>query len=216
MTEPVVDADTGRIVLSRGHLDVLARHDSGEEIAPDVEDELRVAGAFEGDRPHPLLVPVLDVLATMRHRGVLRRWVGGVLPVAQVLVGRAGVVVLPGGHEPEALHEVEWYPRRTSVARVLHRLLDLPARDDPPFVDRTPRRWPELVEIASDQDSRVGLADLRWGDTSPGPLASVLVVAWHRDGGIVEVTPTDGPGGMVCCTPRSPVEVWTGLTKLAR
>jgi hypothetical protein len=215
VTQPVVHADTGRIFLSRIHLEALARHQVGQEPAPDVADELRAAGAVVGDGAHRLLAPVLDTLATIRYRGVLRRWVGGVLPVVQIVVGRTGVVVLPGGHEPEALHEVEWHSRATSVARVLHRLLDLPARDDPPFVDRAPRRWSELVEIASNPDSRVGLADLRWGDTRPGPLASVLVVAWHLDGGIVEVTPASS-GGLVCCAPRSPVEVWTGLTKLVR
>jgi hypothetical protein len=82
--------------------------------------------------------------------------------------------------------------------------------------DSAPRPWSELVEAASRAGTGVGLADLRWTDHPTRPLTSVMVLAWHEAGGIVEVTPADGgPAGSVCCTTRHPLEVWTGLTGLA-
>lgn len=307
MSEPVVDADTGRVALTRAHLAALVEHATGRTQVDALPVELQAvvrAGSGSGVNygparrvdVHPLLRPILGTLTAVRCRGVLRRWVGRPRPPVELLVGGAGVVVLPGGPEPDVLQELRWHPRPSAVARIVGELLDLPTEDGPPPFDRRPRPWAELITAASDPETGVGLADLRWSDRPHQPAASVLVVAWHQQGGIVAVEPatspadrggptspadpaapatpatpaslagrrgsapgssaarhddrgeppgpaladpggrdssdsddsgdTDpaGPGGdanagaasdLVRCSPRHPVEVWTGLTKLA-
>lgn len=247
---PVLDSDTGRVALTRSQLAALVRHaghdgaEAAGETTPgtgvgghdEIVEQLRRAGVVgDGGEVHPLVQPVVGVLTAVRCRGVLRRWRGGARPVVEILVGPAGVVVLPGGAEPDALQEVRWHPRPPAVGRLVAELLDLPTEDGPPLLDATPRLWSELVDLASHPDRGIGLADLRWADRVGAPLASVLVAAWHRDGGIVDVTPmppgspagadgtegADAPDpaggrGLVRCTPRHPLEIWTGLARLAR
>jgi hypothetical protein len=139
--------------------------------------------------------------------------------VAEVLVGSAGIVVLPGGPDPGAVQEVRWHPRPYGVARLVAELVGVTAEDGPPVAGAAPRPWSELVALASRPDGGIGLADVRWADDRRRPLATVLVVAWHRTGGVAEVVPADpagsAAGGLVRCVPRHPLEVWTGLTALA-
>jgi hypothetical protein len=182
--------------------------------------QARVIG--EGGEVHPLVRPIVGVLASVRCRGVLRRWRGGARPVVEILVGAAGVVVLPGGAEPDTVQDLRWHPRASAVGRLVGELLDLPTEDAPPLLDAGPRPWSDLVDLASRPATGIGLADLRWADRLGAPLGSVLVAAWHPQGGIVEIAPAeggdpraDGGGRQVRCTPRHPLEVWTGLTRLA-
>jgi hypothetical protein len=227
----VVDAGSGRVVLTRAQLGALADHASGRHPKSELVEDLRAAGALSGGSVHPLLRPVLRTMATIRGRGALRRWRAGAQPVVEVLVGDGGVVTLPAGPGPDAPQELRWHPRPSAVARIVAELIDLPAEHGAPAFDSEPRAWTELVDAASHPGAAVGLADLRWADRVADPLVSVLVVAWRTDGGTVEVEPVESPespdvggasteGGdraprMVRCTPRHPLEVWTGLTTLA-
>jgi hypothetical protein len=231
MTEPVVDADTGRVALTRAQLTVLTRHAAGHDVPTEARAELRAIGALPDGEVHPLLRPVLGTLTAVQGQGVLRRWQSGARPLVEILVGAAGVVILIGTADPDAVQEVRWHPRPSSVGRLVAELLDLPTEDGPPVLDSSARAWSELIDLASRPDTGVGLADLRWADGVDRPLASVLVIAWHRDGGIVEVEPADIPAdhppassgsesdasrsALVRCSPRHPLEVWTGLTKLS-
>jgi hypothetical protein len=126
----------------------------------------------------------------------IRRWHGGERTAHEVIVDHTGIAVRPDGG---------WHPRPTAVARVVAGVLDVPAGDGPPPFDGTPREWRSLVDAAVDD---IGLADVRCDG------ASVLVLAWRDGGGMVEVVPTTD--GLVRCEPRHPLEVWTGLTSLAR
>lgn len=126
----------------------------------------------------------------------VRRWANGERVAREVIADHTGIAVRPDG---------TWHPRPTALARVLAELLDVPAGDGPPPFDDAPRSWQSLVDTTTDG---VGLADVRIDG------ASVLVLAWRDSGGIAEVLPAGD--GMVRCTPRHPLEVWTGLTGLLR
>jgi hypothetical protein len=209
----VVDADSGRVALTRRELDVLRVAASGEELPAAARDALTQVGALDGDEVALVARPIVHALRTVVARGVLRRWDGGAQPPVEVLVSPSGVVVLPGGGDPDAVQEVAWRPQPTSVARMIAERLGAPLGDLPAPIDATPRRWSDLVDLASDPSTGIGLADLRWAPTPSGELATVMVLAWHRDGGIVEVRPADG--GHVVCEPVHPLVVWTGLARLS-
>lgn len=207
--------DGGRVNASRRQLDALIAWSRGEG-APDdpVVADLRAAGLIVDGVVHPALTPVVGVLRAVSHRAALRMWCHGRRPVAEVFVGAAGILVLPGGHELDAPQDLRWHPRPTAVARVLAETMAVPVRDGPPVLGAGPRRWSDLVALASGSEG-VSLVDLRWSARPGAPLVSVLVAAWAPDAGLVEVVPMDGSPGWVTCRPRHPVEVWTGLTALA-
>jgi hypothetical protein len=219
VTEPTVDATTGRVALTRPQLAALVERAAGREVAPAMAERLAAAGAIVDGGLQPAAELVARTVAAARGRAAVRRWDGGAGPVAEVLVGPAGIVVLPGGPDPGAVQEVRWHPRPSGVARLVAELVGVTAEDGPPVAGASPRPWSELVALASRRDGGIGLADVRWADDRRRPLATVLVVAWHRNGGVAEVVPADpagsAAGGLVRCVPRHPLEVWTGLTALA-
>jgi hypothetical protein len=209
-----VEAD--RFVATRRQLDALQRWalGRGDPLDP-VVAELRDAGLLSGGVVHPALSPVVALLGSVAGRGAVRRWRGGRRPVVEVLVGPAGVLVLPGGHELDVAQELRWQPRASTISRVLAELLGVPAHDGPPVFGAGQRPWAELVAAAG-APGGVTLADLRWSTGPRAPLASVMALAWAPDGGVVEVVPVGGEPEMVACRPRRPLEVWTGLTILCR
>ena len=210
------DVEADRFVATRRQLDALRRWALGRGGPHDpVVAELRDAGLISGGVVHPALSPVVALLGSVAARGAVRRWRGGRRPVVEVLVGPAGVLVLPGGHELDVAQELRRQPRASTIARVLAELLDVPAHDGPPVFGPGPRPWAELVAAAG-APGGVTLADLRWSTGPRAPLASVMALAWARDGGVVEVVPVEGEPGLVACRPRHPLEVWTGLTRLCR
>jgi hypothetical protein len=219
VTDPGVDATTGRVTLTRPELAALVERAAGREVAPAMAERLTAAGAIVDGGLHPAAELVARTVAAARARAAVRRWGGGAGPVAEVLVGPAGVAVLPGGPDPGTVQDVRWHPRPSAVARLVAELLGVTAEDGPPVAGAAPQPWSELVTLASRRDTGIGLADLRWADDRRRPLATLLVVAWHRDGGVAEVVPADpaesAAGGLVRCVPRHPLEVWTGLTALA-
>jgi hypothetical protein len=210
---PVVDEAAGRLALTRVQLDALADLAAGRDAPAGARRDLETAGALDHGEPHPMLWPVLRTMATVHGWGALRRWHRRPWPVVEVMVGDGGVVVLPGGPEPDALQELRWHPRPTAAGRVVAELLALPARSGPPVLGSEPHPWSDLVTLASGPGAPIGLADLRWAPALGAPLASVLVLAWHPDGGIDRLDP-DGPDS-VRATPVHPLEVWTGLTRLS-
>lgn len=215
MTASVVDAVTARLALTRAQIAALLDYASRGDAPADRLDELRTAGAIDHDgEVNPVVRPVVRTLSTARARGALRRWVAGVQPVVEIFAGPYGVVVLPAGPDPDIVQDVVWQPRRSALARLLAGLLDLPSQDGPAVFGTSPRPWSELVGLASQPDTGLGLADLRWADDPRGPLGSVLVVGWHAGGGIAEVLPAGS--GRVRCEGRHPLEVWTALTLLTR
>ncbi|HEY7069965.1 MAG TPA: hypothetical protein VH479_07630 [Acidimicrobiales bacterium] len=209
-----VDEASGRLALTRVQLGALADVVAGRAAAPEAVRALEAAGAMERGEPHPLLSPVLRTLATVRGWGALRRWHGRAWPVVEIMVGAGGVVVLPGGPAPEAVQELRWHPRPAAAGRIVSELLALPSRPGPPVAGSGPTEWSELVALASAPGRPVGLADLRWSAGLGGPLASVLVLAWHDGGGIDRLDP-EGDGSTVRATAVHPLEVWTGLTRLS-
>jgi hypothetical protein len=218
----VVDAGIGRLVLTRRQLGALADLASGRTASPELIAGLEAGHALVDGAVHPLLRPVLRTLASIQGRGALRQWRAGVQPVAEILVGAGGVVVLPAGPDQDEPQELRWHPRPTAVARMVAELLDLPADDGLPPFDDTPRPWAELVEAATQTGGAVGLADLRWADHFGDVLTSVLVMAWRSGGGMAEVQPAEATTGgaersgtTVRCLRRHPLEVWTVLTTLA-
>jgi hypothetical protein len=213
VTGSVVDAASGRIALTRRELDVLRMAAAGDELPERAVDALTTIGALEGGDVALVARPVVHALRNVVARAVLRRWVGGAQLPIEVLVSTSGVVVLPGGGDPEVVQDVSWRPHPTAVARMIAERMDVPAADMPPPFDGSPRTWNELIALASDPSTGIGLADLRWSPTPDGELASVMVLAWHVDGGIVEVRPSDDGG--VVCEPVHPLVVWTGLARLS-
>lgn len=197
MSGATLDPVNGAVRITRAELAALAAgHDV--DAAPPARD---------------LLQPVLATLATARSRGVLRRWHGGPEPVVEIVVGDAGVVVLAGGGRPDDVQEPRWHPRPTAVARIVAELVDLPTRHGPPPVDQGPHRWQDLVDRAGDPHTGLHLADLRWAEPAADEHASVLVVLWHHDGGMVELRP--GAEDTLTARPVEPLDIWTGLTALA-
>ncbi len=176
--------------------------------------ELERAGAIVGGVAIPMLTPIIEVLASVATRLVLRRWLGVPVKISELFLSPRGMVILPGGPDPDVLQELTWHPRSSAVSRVLGELLNLPPIDAPPLLDAVDRPWRELVGHASEPGSGLRLADLRRSSEPSGSLASVMVLAWHRDGGIVEVLPTTTIG-QVTCRPVRPLDVWVALTTLA-
>lgn len=210
----LLDIDSGRVVASRRQLDVLVAWARGRG-EPDDEtvSELRAAGFIVDGTVHPSLNPVVAVLGGVTGRAAVRRWSGGRRPIVEVLVGGAGVLVLPGGHELDAAQELRWHHRSAALARVLAGLLRVPAGESPAVIGPGRRSWTGLVDAASGTEG-LTLVDLRWATRPGAPLASVMVLAWAEDGGVVEAVPVSGEPDAVTCRPRHPLEVWTGLTTL--
>lgn len=214
MSSAVLDLDGGRVVASRRQIDALAAWSLGRgEPGDPVVRELVDAGLIADGVVHPAVAPVVCVVRRVDGRVVVRRWSGGRRPVVEVFAGPAGVLVLPGGHELDTPQELRWHPRRTALARVVAGILRVPPDDGPPVFDRRPRPWADLVAAAADPGGPT-LVDLRWAPRPGAPIASVIALAWAPIGGVVEVEPTDREG-IVVCRPRHPVEVWTGLARLA-
>lgn len=211
-TEPLVDPDHGVVRLTRAQLAAVADLDAGRRPDAAALDQASSAGAVVDHRPHPVLGPVLTTVASARSRGVLRRWRGQRLPVAEVLVGEGGVVVLPGGSRADDVHDIGWHPRPTAVARVVHDLLGLPANDGrPPFDDKR-RPWSTVVDAALDPSTNTHLADLRWACPAADDPSSVMVLAWNDGGGMGQVV--SAGSGSVRVEPVHPLDVWAGLTAL--
>jgi hypothetical protein len=210
------DVEAGRVVATRRQLDALCSWALGRG-DPDhpVTAELATAGLLADGVVHPAVSPAVAVLGSVVGRAAVRRWCGGRRPIVEVLVGTAGVLVLPGGHEVDTAQELRWHPRPSAVARVLAEVLAVPAHDGPPVFGAGHRPWVELVAAAA-APGGVALADVRWSKRPGAPLGSVMVLAWEPDGGVVEVVPVDDRPGWVACRPRHPLDVWTGLTTLCR
>lgn len=220
MTGTLLDGATRRVTLTRAQLQALTDHAADRAPASEQIEDLHAAGALANGTIHPLLRPVLKAVTTARHRGALRRWQVRTLPVAEILLGPHGVLLLPGGPDPDAPQDLTWHDRPPAVARIIAELLALPTDDGPAPFDRSPRPWADLVAAAtSGPDTPLGLAELRWTDQLQDQMVAVLVVAWHHDGGIVAVRPVDttpdrAGDAVVQCIPRHPLEIWTGLTRL--
>jgi hypothetical protein len=214
--DPAIDG--GGPTATRRQLDALVAwaDGMGDPDDPGVAG-LRAAGLIVDGVVHPALNPVVAVLRAVEHRVVVRRWAGGRRPIAEVLVGAAGVLVLPGGHELDAAQQLRWHPRRTAVARVVAELVGVPAHHAPPALGTEPRRWSDLIELATRPGAGgLRLVDARWSRRAGERPTSVLAAAWGPDGGVVEVVPVEDRDGWVACRPRHPVEVWTGMTTLVR
>jgi hypothetical protein len=211
----LLDVEARRVVATRRQLDALRSWALGRgDPADPVVAELASAGLLADGVVHPAVSPVVAALGSVVGRAAVRRWCGGRRPIVEVLVGPTGVLVLPGGHEVDAAHDLRWHPRPRAVARVVAEVLGVPPHDGPPVFGAGQRPWAELVAAACAQGG-VALADLRWSTRPSAPLASVMVLAWAPDGGVVEVVPVDRPG-WVACRPRHPLDVWIGLTTLCR
>ncbi len=224
MTLVPVDADAGRVTATRRQLLTLidwARAAGGRDGAPaDPADPataaLADAGLVANGAVHPALVPVVAVLGAAHGRVAVRRWRGGAeVPVVEILSGPAGVLVLPGGHELDAVQELRWHPRPAALPRVVAEALDATIHDGPAPVGRGPMAWSELVAAAEDPGGDLTLADVRWSPGTGVPLLSVLVVVWSAAGGAAEVTPIESRPGRLVARGRHPIEIWTGLTRLA-
>ena len=212
----LLDVEAGRVVASRRQLDALRWWALGRGDPDDpVIAELTTAGILADGAVHPSVNPLVATLGSVIARAAVRRWCRGRRPIVEVLVGTAGLLVLPGGHEIDAPQELRWHPRPTSVARLLAEVLGVPAHDGPPVFGAGHRPWAELVAAAG-APGGVALVDLRWSTRPGAPLTSVMVLAWAPDGGVVEIVPVDGRPGWVTCRPRHPLDVWTGLTSLCR
>jgi hypothetical protein len=212
----LLDVEARRVVATRRQLDALRSWASGRGDPVDpVVAELAKAGLLADGVVHPAVSPVVAALGSVVGRAAVRRWCGGRRPIVEVLVGPTGVLVLAGGHEVDAAHDLRWHPRPRAVARVVAEVLGVPAHDGPPVFGAGQRPWAELVAAAC-APGGVALADLRWSTRPGAPLASVMVLAWAPDGGVVEVVPVDDRPGWVACRPRHPLDVWTGLTTLCR
>ena len=212
----LLDPEARRVVATRRQLDALRSWalGRGDPVDP-VVAELAKAGLLADGVVHPAVSPVVAALGSVVGRVAVRRWCGGRRPIVEVLVGPTGVLVLAGGHEVDAAHDLRWHPRPRAVARVVAEVLGVPAHDGPPVFGAGQRPWAELVAAAC-APGGVALADLRWSTRPGAPLASVMVLAWAPDGGVVEVVPVDDRPGWVACRPRHPLDVWTGLTTLCR
>lgn len=213
----VLDVEAGRVAASRRELAALVAWAQGRADADDpLVSGLARAGLIDGGALHPVLRPVVAVLAGVHARAAVRSWRGGARPVVEVLVGAAGVLVLPGGYRLDVPQDLRWHPRPSALPRVLADIADVTAGHGPPPVDARPRPWTDLVALACDRAAGVGLVDLRWSPRPGAPSTSALVVAWSAAGGIGEIVPAERDPALLTCRPRHPVEVWTALTYLAR
>lgn len=213
----VVDVSSGRIAASRRELAALVdwaegRGDPDDPVVAGLVD----AGLIERETIHPALQPVVGVLGRVHARAAVRCWRGDARSVVEILAGRAGVLVLPAGSDLDALQELRWHPRPSALPRLLAGVADITARDGPPPVDAAPRSWDDFLAVATNPASGVSLADVRWSPRPGTPLATALVLAWGATGGIGEIVPADRDPAVMTCRGRHPVEVWTGLTQLAR
>lgn len=217
MSPAELDIAAGRITASRRELAALVAWDQGRGVSGDpVIAGLGAAGLVDGGNVHPALRPVVAVLGRVLARAVVRSWRGEPSPMAEVLVGPAGVVVLPGGHEPDTPQALRWHPRPAALARVLAGVLDITAEDGPPPFDAVPRAWRSYLASACNPAGGISLVDLRWSGRPGVPVASALVVAWCERGGAGEIVPDAGDPALMVCRPQHPIELWTTLTGLAR
>jgi hypothetical protein len=217
MSPAELDLEAGRVTASRRELAALVAWDRGRRAADDpVIAGMSAAGLVDGGRVHPALRPMIGVLGHVRARAVVRSWRGGARPVVEVLAGPAGVVVLPGGHEPDTPQSLRWHPRPSALARVLAGVLDVTAEDGPPPFDAVPRAWRDYLSAACDAAAGISLVDLRWSARPGAPAASALVMAWCEPGGAGEIVPAPGDPALLACRPRHPIELWTALTRLTR
>ena len=215
MSPAEVDLASGRVTASRRELAALVAWDQGRSVTSDpVVAGLGAAGIVDGGSIHPALQPVVAVLGRVVARAVVRSWRGGPCPAVEVAAGPAGVVVLPGGHEPDTPQALRWHPRPSALARVLAGVLDITAEDGAPPFDAAPRAWRSYLSAACDPAAGISLADLRWSARPGAPAASTLVVAWCEPGGAGEIVPAAGDPALMACRPRHPIELWTALTRL--
>ena len=230
MTVPEFSPDRGLLRLTTSQVEALARGDRA--LLGDGEDArtLRRLGVLSSRGVDPSLAPLLEVLRRPTQRFGLRVERGDEVVRHRGWVGRTGVAVLSGAVGPDAVQDIRTAPRPSSVARVLWLLLDLDPQAGRAVVeDDSPvewERWRDTVHarstwaVAADRTPR--LLHLRWAADPTRPASTLLVLADLGRGGVVEArrTPassadTDAPRGWrpVPCTP---LEVWTGLTALAR
>jgi len=221
MTVATIDPGAGRVSATRRQLLALvdwaqAAAASGTAAVDDLaEAALTEAGMVVDGAVHPALVPVVAVLGGPHGRVVVRRWRGTTVPpVVEVLAGPAGVLVLPGGPDLDAVQDLRWHPRPAALPRVVAEELDATTHEGPAPIGPGPMTWAELVAAAEDPDGDLSLADLRWSPGAGTAPASVLVVAWAAAGGLAEVTPMAGRPSLLTARGRHPIEIWTGLTQL--
>lgn len=217
--------ERGIIRLRTAHVEAIVGGDQAvlDPRSP-LGEELHSLGVVADGRLDAPLGPVLRTLRTPTRRFGLRSETGQTPDRTRGWIGRDGVVTVAGDASPDAVQDIRFSPRPSSVARTLAQLIGLgPARiigglttEPMPWGEITRAvRTPEHTSWATEAFGpgvRPALHHLRWTSDPRQPATTALVLVSAGPDGHVEVTRHDELHRL---TPVSSTQIWAGLCRLA-